>query len=131
MTSILVTGGAGYIGSHTCLALSERGYTPVVYDNLVNGHREFVQWGPLEEGDIRDQARLDQVIQAYKPVAIVHFAGLIEVAESVTNPIAFFENNVSGSVTLFAAALRAGIDKLVFSSTCATYGIPHEIPMGE
>jgi len=131
MTNILVTGGAGYIGSHTCLALSERGYTPVVYDSLVNGHREFVQWGPFEQGDIRDQQRLEQVIQAYKPAAIVHFAGLIEVAESITNPIAFFDNNVSGSLALFACALRAGIDKVVFSSTCATYGIPQEIPMRE
>lgn len=131
MTNILVTGGAGYIGSHTCLALAEKGFTPVVYDNLVNGHREFVQWGPFEQGDVRDGERLDQVIDSYKPAAIVHFAGLIEVAESMTNPIAFFENNVSGSVTLFAAALRAGIDKIVFSSTCATYGIPQEIPMRE
>jgi UDP-glucose 4-epimerase len=131
MTNILVTGGAGYIGSHTCLALTEKGHTPVVYDNLVNGHREFVQWGPFEQGDVRDRARLEQVIQSYKPEAIVHFAGLIEVAESVANPIAFFDNNVSGSVTLFATALEAGIDKIVFSSTCATYGIPQEIPMRE
>ena len=89
MVNILVTGGAGYIGSHTCLALAEKGYTPVVYDNLVNGHREFAQWGPLEQGDVRDRTRLEQVIHSYKPSAIIHFAGLIEVAESVTNPIAF------------------------------------------
>jgi UDP-glucose 4-epimerase len=131
MKNILVTGGAGYVGSHTSLALTERGYTPVVYDNLVNGHREFVQWGPFEQGDVRDRERLARVISSYKPAAIVHFAGLIEVAESVTNPIAFFENNVAGSVNLFAAALNAGIDKVVFSSTCATYGIPQEIPMRE
>jgi UDP-glucose 4-epimerase len=131
MTNVLVTGGAGYIGSHTCLALAEKGYTPVVYDNLVNGHREFVQWGPLEQGDIRDRERLDQIILSYKPAAIVHFAGLIEVAESIADPLAFFDNNVSGSVTLFAAALRAGIDKIVFSSTCAVYGIPQAIPMRE
>jgi UDP-glucose 4-epimerase len=128
---ILVTGGAGYVGSHTCLALAERGYTPIVYDNLVNGHREFVHWGPLEEGDVRDRERLEQFIRSYRPAAIIHFAGLIEVAESLSNPIVFFDNNVSGSVTLFAAALKEGIDKVVFSSTCATYGIPKEIPMRE
>jgi UDP-glucose 4-epimerase len=109
MINILVTGGAGYIGSHTCLALAEKGYTPIVYDNLVNGHREFVQWGPFEKGDVRDREQLGRVIGSYKPVAIIHFAGLIEVAESVTNPIAFFDNNVKGSVNLFAAAPKAGI----------------------
>ena len=111
MTNILVTGGAGYIGSHTCIALAEKGYNPVVYDNLVNGHREFVQWGPFEQGDVRDRERLERVISLYKPAAIVHFAGLIEVAESVADPVAFFDNNVTGSVSLFAAALGAGIDK--------------------
>ena len=131
MTNILVTGGAGYIGSHTCLALAQGGYTPVAFDNLVNGHRELVQWGPFEQGDVRDRKRLDEVISTYQPAAIIHFAGLIEVAESITDPVAFFDNNVSGSLTLFAAALAAGIDKLVFSSTCATYGVPQEIPMRE
>ena len=131
MTNILVTGGAGYIGSHTCLRFSQKGYTPVVLDNLVNGHREFVRWGPFEQADVRDQARVAQIIAAYKPVAIVHFAGLIEVADSIINPIGFFENNVAGSLTLLAAAARAGIDKLVFSSTCATYGIPQHIPITE
>jgi UDP-glucose 4-epimerase len=131
MKNILVTGGAGYIGSHTCLALANKGYIPIVYDNLVNGHREFVQWGPFEQGDVRDRERLERILSSYRPAAIIHFAGLIEVAESVVNPIAFFDNNVSGSVSLFASALKAGIDKVVFSSTCATYGIPQEIPMRE
>ena len=131
MANILVIGGAGYIGSHTCLNLSEKGYTPVVFDSLVNGHREFVQWGPFEEGDVRDRKRLDQVISNYKPAAIVHFAGLIEVGQSISDPVAFFESNVSGSITLFGAALHAGIDKLVFSSTCATYGIPRSVPIRE
>ena len=131
MTNILVTGGAGYIGSHTCLNLSQKGYTPIVFDNLVNGHKEFVQWGPFEQGDVRDRERLDQVMLKYKPAAIVHFAGLIEVSQSIADPVAFFDNNVSGSLTLFAAALHAGIDKLVFSSTCATYGIPQGVPIRE
>src|SRR5262249_61149284 len=110
-------------------ALAKNGHTPIAFDNLGNGHRESVQWGPFEQGDIRDRARLDEVFQTYRPAAIIHFAGLIEVAESVANPVAFFDSNVSGSVTLFSAALRAGIDKIVFSSTAATYGTPQQIPI--
>lgn len=131
MANILVTGGAGYIGSHTCLALAQNGHTPIAFDNLGNGHRESVQWGPFEQGDIRDRARLDEVFQAYRPAAIIHFAGLIEVAESVANPLAFFDSNVSGSVSLFSAALKAGVDKIVFSSTAATYGTPQQVPIPE
>ncbi|MCV3242649.1 UDP-glucose 4-epimerase GalE [Mesorhizobium sp. ZC-5] len=131
MTNILVVGGAGYIGSHTCLDLASKGFTPVVYDNLSNGHAEFVRWGPFEHGDIRDRARLDAVLDTYKPAAIVHFAALIEVGESVRNPTGFFENNVAGTLTLLSAAQAAGIDKLVFSSTCATYGLPQAMPMDE
>lgn len=131
MTNILVVGGAGYIGSHTCLDLASKGFTPVVYDNLSNGHAEFVRWGPFEHGDIRDRARLDVVLDTYKPAAIVHFAALIEVGESVRNPTGFFENNVAGTLTLMSAAQAAGIDKLVFSSTCATYGLPQAMPMDE
>jgi UDP-glucose 4-epimerase len=131
MSNIFVTGGAGYIGSHTCLALAEKGYTPVVLRQSRQWSPRLVQWGPFEQGDVRDRARLEQVIGSYRPAAIVHFAGLIEVAESVANPIAFFDHNVTGSLNLFAAALKGGIDKVVFSSSCATYGIPQEIPMRE
>jgi UDP-glucose 4-epimerase len=131
VTNILVVGGAGYIGSHTCLDLSNSGYTPVVFDNLKNGHSEFVRWGPLEKGDVRDRKRIDEVLRAHKPAAIVHFAGLIEVAESMIDPVGFFDNNVAGSLTLFAAAIDAGIDKIVFSSTCATYGLPTTVPLRE
>lgn len=131
MHNILVTGGAGYIGSHTCLALSREGFTPIVLDNLTNGHLEFVRWGPFEKGDVRDRRRLDEIFLAYRPAAIIHFAGLIEVSDSISNPIAFFDNNISGSLTLLAAALSAGVDALVFSSTCATYGIPAQSPMSE
>ena len=131
MDRILVVGGAGYIGSHTCLELARRGYEPVVYDNLTNGHAEFVKWGPLAIGDIRDRSRLDAVMAQYRPVAIIHFAALIEVGESVAHPLRFFENNVVGSVTLLSAAEAAGIDKFVFSSTCATYGVPERLPLAE
>ncbi|MGW9229665.1 UDP-glucose 4-epimerase GalE [Pseudorhizobium sp. NPDC055634] len=128
---VLVVGGAGYIGSHTCLVLAERGYAPVVFDNLSNGHAEFVRWGPLEEGDIRDRKRLDEVFAKHRPDAVLHFAALIEVGESVKDPVSFYENNVGGALNLLAAALSAGVDAFVFSSTCATYGLPERVPMDE
>jgi len=129
--TILVVGGAGYIGSHTCLDLANKGFVPVVYDNFSNGHPEFVKWGPVEEGDIRDRARLDEVIARHKPAAILHFAALIEVGESVKDPVAFYENNVVGTLTLLSAAQAAGIKAFVFSSTCATYGLPQSVPLDE
>ncbi|NTG75581.1 UDP-glucose 4-epimerase GalE [Agrobacterium rhizogenes] len=129
--TVLVVGGAGYIGSHTCLDLANKGFQPVVYDNFSNGHREFVKWGPAEEGDIRDRARLDEVLAKYKPAAILHFAALIEVGESVKDPVSFYENNVIGTLTLLAAAQAAGIGAFVFSSTCATYGLPQSVPLDE
>jgi UDP-glucose 4-epimerase len=131
VTTVLVTGGAGYIGSHTCLRLAEAGFTPVVYDNLSNGHEAFVQWGPFEKGDIRDGARLDEVFARHKPAAVIHFAALIEVGESVKHPGRFFENNVAGAISLIEAARRGGANALVFSSTCATYGDPVRVPMDE
>lgn len=127
----LVVGGAGYIGSHTCLLLAERGYQPLVFDNFSNGHEEFVQWGPVEQGDIRDRARLDEVFAKHKPDAVLHFAALIEVGESVKNPLAFYENNVVGSLNLLAATIDAGVKAFVFSSTCATYGLPDRVPIDE
>ncbi|MBB3355848.1 UDP-glucose 4-epimerase GalE [Rhizobium lentis] len=129
--TILVVGGAGYIGSHTCLDLANKGYRPVVFDNFSNGHREFVKWGPAEEGDIRDRARLDEVLAKHKPAAILHFAALIEVGESVKDPVSFYENNVIGTLTLLSAAQAAGVNAFVFSSTCATYGLPQSVPLDE
>jgi UDP-glucose 4-epimerase len=131
MTNILVAGGAGYIGAHTCLDLYTKGFTPVVYDNLSNGHEEFIKWGPFEKGDIRDREKLDAVFRKYRPSAVVHFAAFIEVGESVRDPGAFYENNVGGTITLLRAAQAAAVDKIVFSSTCATYGIPQTTPIDE
>lgn len=131
MQTVLVAGGAGYVGSHCCLALAAAGFRPVVYDDLSNGHREHVQWGPLEVGDIRDGARLDAVFAAHAPVAVLHFAARIEVGESVKNPGAFFDTNVGGTITLIEAARRAGVKVVVFSSTCATFGDPVDLPMKE
>ena len=121
---ILVTGGAGYIGSHTCKALARAGYTPVTYDNLCSGNREAVKWGPLEIGDIRDRARLNEVMNRYQPVAIMHFAALIQVGQSVTDPANYYHNNVYGSMCLLEEAINHNIKHMVFSSTAAVYGLP-------
>ncbi|MEM9969486.1 MAG: UDP-glucose 4-epimerase GalE [Pseudomonadota bacterium] len=119
--NILVTGGAGYIGSHACRALAAAGYTPVTYDNLSKGRRNAVLWGPLETGDLRDADRLAQVFDAYRPAAVMHFAGFIEVGESVTDPATCWDSNVIGSFRLAEAMVNAGCRNLVFSSTCAVY----------
>ncbi len=129
--SILVTGGAGYIGAHACKALAGAGYTPVAYDNLVYGHPQSVQWGPLEEGDIGDRRQLETVLQKYNPTAVMHFAAYAYVGESVENPAKYYRNNVAGTLTLLESMRNCGIDKLIFSSTCATYGMPEQIPIGE
>ena len=131
MSIVLVTGGAGYIGSHACKALAKAGHVPVVYDNLVYGHREAVRWGPLVEGDIADRARLDAVIREYRPEAVMHFAAYAYVGESVADPGKYYRNNVAGSLALFEAMRDHGIGRLVFSSTCATYGLPQYTPMDE
>ena len=128
---ILVTGGAGYIGSHACKALSQAEYEPIVYDNLVYGHEWAVRWGPLEQGDIADRIRLDEVLQRYQPAAVMHFAAYAYVGESVQDPGKYYRNNVAGTLTLLEAMRDYSIDKLVFSSTCATYGEPSQIPIPE
>ncbi len=121
---ILVTGGAGYIGSHACKALSQAGFTPVVFDNLVYGHRDAVKWGPLVVGDLLDSHAIAQTLEAYKPHAVMHFAAYAYVGESVSDPLKYYRNNVVGSLNLFESMIKAGVDKLIFSSTCATYGLP-------
>jgi UDP-arabinose 4-epimerase len=129
--TILVTGGAGYIGSHACKQLAKCGFLPVTYDNLVSGHRAAVKWGPFEQGDILDRARLDDVIGQYRPAAIMHFAAFAYVGESVVDPGKYYRNNVAGSLTLIEAARDHRIEQFVFSSTCATYGIPDRLPICE
>jgi len=131
MENILVTGGAGYIGSHTCKALASAGYYPIAYDNMVCGNTWAVKWGPLEEGDINDRKRLDKVIDKYKPSAVLHFAAFAYVGESVIHPRKYFRNNVAGSMTLLEAMCDNGIKNIVFSSSCATYGNPEVIPIPE
>jgi len=120
--TVLVTGGAGYIGAHACKVLAHAGFTPVTYDNLSTGWANAVQFGPLEEGDLLDRARLDVVLAQYAPVAVMHFAALSQVGESVQDPGRYWRVNVGGSLNLLEAARDAGIQNIVFSSTCATYG---------
>ena len=129
--TVLVTGGAGYIGSHTCKMLNHHGYIPVTYDNLIYGHKEAVKWGPFEEGDILDTNRLLQVFQQYRPGAVVHFAAFGYVGESVVDPGKYYTNNVSGTINLLEAMRKTGCGNIVFSSTCATFGVPDTLPITE
>ena len=128
---ILVTGGAGYIGSHTCKRLAEDGYECVVYDNLSSGHRHNVRWGPLVVGDILDGERLGEALQRHRPRAVIHFAASAYVGESVVDPARYYRNNVTGTLTLLSEMRKASIDTIVFSSTCATYGVPETLPIRE
>jgi UDP-glucose 4-epimerase len=132
--TILVTGGAGYIGSHAVLALQQAGYGVVVLDNLVYGHRELVEQvlqAELVVGDTNDRPLLDQLFASHDIAAVMHFAAYINVGESVTNPAKYYRNNVLGTLTLLEAMLAANVKKFVFSSTCATYGVPKFVPLTE
>lgn len=129
--AILVTGGAGFVGSHACKALAAAGFLPVTYDNLSQGHRWAVRWGPLEIGDIENGDRLLQVMDRYRPIAVMHFAALTAAGESVTEPTKYYRNNVARFLVLLDAMRRRKIDRIVFSSTAAVYGIPERIPIGE
>lgn len=131
MTNILVTGGAGYIGSHACKALKQAGYTPVTYDNLVTGWQDAVKFGPFEPGNLSDRARLDEVFARYQPAAVMHFAALSQVGEAMSEPGRYWRNNVAGSLTLIEAATAAGCLDVVFSSTCATYGEHDNVVLDE
>jgi len=122
MDKILVTGGAGYVGSHACKALRRAGYLPVTFDNLSTGWSNAVKFGPLEEGNLLDAARLEAVFAAHKPVAVMHFAALSQVGEAMKQPARYWRENVLGAVNLAEAAVSHGCRHLVFSSTCATYG---------
>lgn len=128
---ILVTGGAGYIGSHCCKALSQAGLTPVVYDNLSRGHADAVRWGPLVEGDLRDSDHLARVLEQERIDAVIHFAAFAYVGESVSDPQMYYDNNVGGMISLLGAMQKVGVKTLVFSSSCATYGEPDHVPIDE
>lgn len=129
--SVIVIGGAGYVGSHACKALARAGYLPVVYDNLCYGHEWAVKWGPLEQGDILDRRRLEEVLVRYQPGAVMHFAAFAYVGESVTDPGRYYRNNVTGTLNLLETMRDLHISRIVFSSTCATYGLPERLPISE
>jgi UDP-arabinose 4-epimerase len=129
--TVLVTGGAGYIGSHTCKALAVLGYLPVSLDNLIYGHTWAVQWGPLVTGETTDALVLDKVFSQYRPKAVIHFAAFAYVGESVDHPAKYYQNNVVGSLAILNAMRRHGCRNIIFSSSCATYGIPKVVPIPE
>lgn len=131
MATVLVTGGAGYIGSHACKFLAQAGYTPVTFDNLSTGWEDSVKFGPFEQGDLMDRARIDEVLAKHKPIAIMHFAAFSQVGESMKDPGKYWRNNVWGSQNLIEAAVDAGCMNFVFSSTCATYGDQDNVVLDE
>jgi UDP-arabinose 4-epimerase len=128
---VLVAGGAGYIGSHTAKLLHANGVEPIVFDNLVTGNRSSVRWGPFVHGDILDTSSLARTLTQYKPDAVVHFAASAYVGESVEDPAKYYRNNVAGTLSLLDACRHAEIDKVIFSSSCATYGVPDVLPITE
>lgn len=129
--SVLVTGGAGYIGAHTAKALHDQGWRPVVYDNLSAGFREAVLWGDLVQGDVRDVRALREAMELHRVEAVIHFASLIEVGRSVERPDLFWDTNVGGTAAILQAMQQAGVPRLVFSSTAAVYGQPDGLKPGE
>ena len=129
--NVLVTGGAGYIGSHTAKVLARAGHHPVVLDNLSTGHASNVRWGPLVQADLADTSAIREVLRDQKIEAVIHFAASALVGESISRPLAYFQNNLGGTLSLLDAMMSAGVDRLVFSSSCATYGIPTQIPIPE
>jgi len=129
--SILVTGGAGYIGAHACKALARAGYRPVAYDNLSRGHRAAVRWGPLVEGNLADRARLCAALAEHQVAAVMHFAAHAYVGESVIDPALYYRNNLVGTLSLLDAMRETGVGEIVFSSTCAIYGMPQTVPIRE
>ena len=131
MSVVIVTGGAGYIGSHTAKALRKAGFTPVTVDNLSRGSEQAVRWGPFEKADIRDSAAIENIFKRYRPAIVLHFAALAYVGESVSDPYLYYRNNVTGTLSLLEVMRAAECDKIVFSSTCATYGIPNDVPITE
>jgi UDP-arabinose 4-epimerase len=128
---VIVTGGAGFIGSHACKCLAAEGYLPVTVDNLVTGHADAVKWGPFERVDVRDTTKLTKVISRYSARAVMHFAASAYVGESVFAPDRYHDNNVGGLMSVLRAMKASGADLIVNSSSCATYGIPDHVPIRE
>jgi UDP-arabinose 4-epimerase len=131
MRTVFITGGAGYVGSHSCKAFHEAGWKVVTYDNLSRGWRDAVKWGPLVEGDISDENALAAAFTAFRPDLVAHFAAYTYVGESIERPDLYYRNNTVGTLVLLETMRKAGIKNIIFSSTCATYGIPVRLPVDE
>jgi UDP-arabinose 4-epimerase len=131
MRRVLITGGAGYIGAHTAKLLNARGMEPVVYDNLSTGHRSSVRWGPFVQGDILDTVSLTSALLEHQVEAVIHFAASAYVGESMENPGKYYRNNVTGTLSLLEACRKAAVGTVIFSSSCATYGVPAQLPISE
>ena len=129
--NILVTGGAGYIGSHACKALAAKGHVPITYDDLSRGNRWAVKWGPLLEGDIADAVRLRAALEQYRPAALMHFSAYAYVGESVEKPLLDYRNNFAATASLLHTLTEFGCIPVVFSSSCAVYGEPERLPIPE
>lgn len=129
--TVLIVGGAGFIGSHVCKALARVGARPVVYDSLVTGHPESVRWGPLEVGGLDDPIALEAAFRKHRPAAVIHLAGFIAAGESVVDPAKYYGNNLRGTLTLLDVMRRCGVDRIVFSSSAAVYGAPVRVPIPE
>lgn len=128
---ILVIGGAGYIGAHTCKALHRAGHEVVVFDNLSAGHRSFVRWSPLLQGDVNELRAISEAMQGEHPDAVIHFAALAYVGESMSQPEPYYRTNVAGTLNVLQAMREASVERIVFSSSCATYGVPVKLPITE
>ena len=128
---VQVTGGAGYVGSHACAALAARGIEVIVFDSLTTGYRQFVQWGELIEGDLNDRDAIAGALASVRPDAVMHFAAFALVGESVNEPAKYYQNNVVATCNLLEAMRTVGVKRIVFSSSCATYGTPDRVPISE
>ena len=131
MRDVLVTGGAGYIGSHVCKALPEKGYTPITIDNLSTGNHLAVKWGPFFEGDIDDQTLVRNILEKYPICGVIHLAAYSNVRESLRTPLKYFQNNVGATLKFLEVLIEKKITPFVFSSTCAVYGMPKKVPIYE
>jgi UDP-glucose-4-epimerase GalE len=129
--AVLVTGGAGYVGSHACKALARAGYTPVTFDSLVYGHREAVRWGPFVQADLVDRGALAEALRRFEIKAVMHFAASANVSDSLERPELYYQNNVTNSLVLLDCMRSAGVGSIVFSSSAATYGTPEAVPIHE
>jgi len=129
--NVIVTGGAGYIGSHVCKKLYRKGYNPITIDNLSRGDKSLIKWGPFFQKDIRDNESLNNIFREYSPIAVIHLAAFSYIEESVKYPWKYYDNNINGALSVIKAMIECKIKNIVHSSTCAVYGLPQKCPIKE